>query len=237
MRKIVMFSVAVAMLAMVFSCNKTQTGVKLSNQTDTISWAMGESVALGFQQSGLDIDKDVFLKAIEATLNGGDQPLDNATYQQVLNYANGLILANQRENQQQAMEKAAQDEKTYFAKLEKENPNVIKSDKGFYYEVVTPSPNKNARTGKVGLIAVFDYKGYFTNGQLFDQTYGNRDAITHVIGNPMFQGLIDALCLMPEGSTYRFYFPNELAFGAQGDVNIPPYTAVIYEIALHEIHE
>ena len=74
-------------------------------------------------------------------------------------------------------------------------------------------------------------------GEQFDQSngYSGGEPIIHVVGNPMFPGLLEGMQLMNAGSLYRFYFPNQLAFGANGSEDIPPYTAVIYEVELHEI--
>ena len=52
----------------------------------------------------------------------------------------------------------------------------------------------------------------------------------------MFPGLIEAFQLMNAGSIYRFYFPYQVAFGAQGSGNIPGYTPLIYEVEVHELY-
>ena len=81
----------------------------------------------------------------------------------------------------------------------------------------------------------FDYKSYLMlTGEPYDQTYGKRPPILHVVGEPMFPGLIHAFQLMNAGSIYRFYFPYQLAFGPTGASGIPGYTPFIYEIELHK---
>ena len=101
-------------------------------------------------------------------------------------------------------------------------------------EVVKQGKGPKARFGDV---VRFDYRGYnMITGELFDQTYGQRDPIDHVLGKPMFAGLIEGMQLMNAGSLYRLYVPSALAFGANGTQNIPPYTPVIYEIELHAIN-
>ena len=69
-------------------------------------------------------------------------------------------------------------------------------------------------------------------GKVFENTY-NDHTIVHVLGKPMFEGILDGLQLMNAGSKYRFYFPYRLVAGANG---IPPYTPVAYEVELHEIY-
>lgn len=223
----------IALCNVTISCSRTQTGnVELSTHNDTMNWVIGESMAQSMMASGLEIDKKMILKAIEATFNGEKQPINDSTYNEVLADLNFAIMNNQREQQKKNMADASAVEDEYFKKLLAANPNIKKSDKGFYYEVLKEGTGKIAKKGDV---VVFDYKASLINGQVFDQTYGNRDAITHVVGNPMFQGMQEGLCLMNAGATFRFYFPYQLAFGTEGTPDIPPYSTVIYEIELHKL--
>ena len=84
----------------------------------------------------------------------------------------------------------------------------------------------------------FDYRSYtLLDGEPYDQTYGRRRSIAHVVGKPMFQGLLEGLQLMNAGSLYRFYFPYQLAFGPQGSGDIPGYTPFIYEVEVHKVSD
>lgn len=206
--------------------------VTLHTQNDTLNWVMGENMAIGLQSSGLTLNPELIAQAFLATMNNETQPISDTTYEQAVAYINAMIVAKQRQQRQEQVNTAKATEQQYFDKLLQDNKSIQKSDKGFYYEVLQKGHGPNAKPNEV---VTFDYKAFFTNGQLFDQTYGNRDAITHVLGNPMFQGLQDALCLMNEGAKYRFYFPYETAFGTQGADDIPPCTTMIYEVELHAI--
>ena len=94
---------------------------------------------------------------------------------------------------------------------------------------------RNAREGDR---VSFDYRSFLMfTGEPYDQTYGKREPILHVVGKPMFQGLIEGMQVMNAGSIYRFYFPYQLAFGSQGSGNIAGYTPFIYEVELHEIFD
>ena len=111
------------------------------------------------------------------------------------------------------------------------NPNIHKAPEGYYYEVLQEGRGPKA---KEGLRVRFDFKGTeMQSGNLIEQTYGVREPVIHVLGHPMFEGLIYGLQLMNAGSKYRFYFPYQLVSGANG---IPPHTPVIYEVELHEIY-
>lgn len=239
MKKTFLF-VALAATLILTSCkggSDNQPGasnVKLNSQSDTLSWVMGEYAARTILSTNMAYDQDMVLKAMKAILNGEASPLDDETFSMVLDNMNTQVMLQQQQEIAEQREAADKQEQAYFKKLEKDNPNVKKAPEGFYYEVIKKGHGPNAQYRQV---VFFDYKAYFTNGQLFDQTYGNREPITHVVGNPMFQGMQKAFTYMNAGSTYRFYFPYELAFGVNGTEDIPPCTTIIYEIELHEVRD
>lgn len=215
---------------------------ELHSVKDSLSWAYGQYLALSFSQDYFDtaIDRSLALKAFAYTLNGGKHnKFSDDTAMLIAQYAvaNYTMIM-----QRKAQNKAAQVDSLqtlYFDKLVKTNPNVHRVDMGsmaFYYEVLKPGKGPKAEYAQR---IRFDYKSFnLLNGDPIDQTYGNRDAIIHVVGNPMFPGLIEAFQLMNAGSIYRFYFPYQLAFGAEGSGGVVPgFTPVIYEIELHELYE
>lgn len=238
MKKILLATLSVILLA---SCHKGSTIVvdtektpSFNNINDSLSWALGFSVAQNIAATNVDINRELLMQAIFATLDQKNQPFTQQTTTAMLLDLEKRAAMNRMSNQSNQMEETRQRENVYFAKLQQDNPNVKKSDKGFFYEVLKQG---NGPIAEVGSIVVFDYKGSLTNGHIFDQTYGNREPITHVVSNEIFPGLYEGFLMMPAGSTYRFYFPCELAFGAQGTQQIPPYATVIYEVELHEVQK
>ena len=224
---------AMAVISLV-SCGSKGEKPVLNSERDTVSWVMGQSLAHAAQQGFYKFDEKVLAQAFEHTMNKGAQPLTEEEYNNVLQYINFLATAHDRETARNTVESAKESVSQYFEKLVKENPNVKKADEGFYYEVLREGKGPKAQLGQR---VEFDYRGYhMLTGNLFDQTYGKRTSIIHVLGKPMFEGLQYGMQMMTAGSKYRFYFPQELAFGANGSEGVPPYTALIYEIELHKIY-
>lgn len=230
MKRIVLFGIA----AILFGACCHNANTKLASQNDTLNWAIGVQTAQGIKglkQMGVSVDEKIIVAAMQATLDGKEPRLSGEEYQMALDYINAVIKAGQKQAHEEAVKQATVGEKEFFERLPKENASVKKSDKGFYYEVLKEG---NGPLCKERMVAVFDYSATTLDGTPYDATYGNRDAIVHVVGSPMFQGLIDGLCMMRAGSKYRFYFPHETCIGANAE---SPYSPMIYEVELHEVKE
>lgn len=230
MKKFFTTTLAAAMLVILASCGSHAEKKALTSEQDTLSWAMGMSLAQTVQNGFYDFDEDIVRQAFENTIKGNEQPLDNETYQAALQYIGFLAQQGQKKQAEQASLNSDTQQQQYFEKLETENKNIVKTSEGYYYEVLQPGHGPKAQYGQR---VSFDFKGSnMLTGELIEQTYGNREPIIHVVGKPMFDGILLGLQQMNAGSKYRFYFPYQLVQGASG---IPPYTPVIYEIELHEI--
>lgn len=230
MKKILYLAASALLLV---SCNQNKTP-QLDDAMDSITWVLGRSTAESLMNGPFDnIDQEVFIAAVRTTLNNGVQPISDSIYHETLAMLMHTAQAAATKQSDARSQEVDQLQDAYFAKLTAENPNVKRHPSGFYYEVLKPGTGENA---KFASLIIFDYRSYtMLDGQPYDQTYGKREPITHVVGKPMFPGLIEAFQLMNKGSIYRFYFPYELAFGSQGSGDIPGYTPLIYEIELHNI--
>ena len=214
------------------SCNSSAENTVLNDERDSLSWAIGMSLAQTAQSNFYNFDKEVVLKAFESYLAGEKQPISTDEYNAACQYISYLATTVSHQQTEQKVADNTKRQEEAFAKLVADNPNLKKAPEGFYYEVLREGKGPKAVYGKR---LEFDFKGtnMFT-GELIEQTYGKRGSVIHVLGNPMFEGLIEGMQYMRAGSKYRFYFPHEKVTGAKG---VPPLTPVIYEIELHTIFE
>jgi len=98
-----------------------------------------------------------------------------------------------------------------------------------------------------GLVPDYDdvvkvhYKGYFIDGNKFDSSY-DRGKPNEFGVNGLIKGWTEILQIMPTGSKWEVFIPQNLAYGKDGVGNpekgeyvIPPYSTLIFEIDLLEI--
>lgn len=79
------------------------------------------------------------------------------------------------------------------------------------------------------------YFGMLIDGQVFDSSIARgRPSTFSVVG--LIKGWQEVLQLMPVGSKWRVFIPQELAYGQRGAGHmIAPYSALIFEIELLSI--
>ena len=109
------------------------------------------------------------------------------------------------------------------------------SENGIYYHIVKPSSHQKLNYGdNIKLV----YKGYFLNGQIFDNYAAINPYFEHSIGtqNQLIQGMEMALKLMSYGTEAEFIFPSSLAFGKHGSSTgiVPAYKPLLYKVKILE---
>ena len=118
-----------------------------------------------------------------------------------------------------------------FLEENKTKEGVVTLPSGLQYKII--KEGKGAKPVSSD-IAKVNYRGTLIDGTEFDSSY-SRNApaefgVTHVI-----QGWTEALLLMPVGSKWELFVPQELAYGSADRGTIRPYSTLIFEVELLEI--
>ena len=75
------------------------------------------------------------------------------------------------------------------------------------------------------------YTGKLISGTVFDSSVQRGQPISFNLGG-VIAGWTEGLQLMSVGSKYRFYIPQELAYGSRGMSKIPPYSTLVFDVEL-----
>ena len=116
----------------------------------------------------------------------------------------------------------AMEKDTTFFKQEEAQYKVLVKGNG-------PKPTKDDQVAVV-------YEGRTIDGKVFDATARHgKPNDTFGVSN-LIKGWTEALTLMPVGSKWEIYIPQELAYGARGaGEDIAPYSTLIFTLELQDI--
>ncbi|MDR1652875.1 MAG: FKBP-type peptidyl-prolyl cis-trans isomerase [Prevotellaceae bacterium] len=154
-------------------------------------------------------------------------------------YLNTVMRARQEE-QRAAMKKKREEEmltkyadeklagEKFIAEIAKK-PGIQKTENGVFYEVITQG--KGAIPVDTSIVSV-NYTGRLMNDTIFDSNAQSGKPVEFGL-NGVIKGFSEALKIMPVGSKYRIYIPQELAYGAgQEGGRIPPFAPLIFDLEL-----
>lgn len=105
---------------------------------------------------------------------------------------------------------------------------VIVTESGLQYEVI--KMGKGTKPSATDRVRVH-YHGTLIDGTVFDSSVERGEPITFGL-NQVIAGWTEGVQLMPVGSKFRFYIPQELGYGAREAGSIPPYSTLIFEVEL-----
>jgi len=217
------------------SCGeKAIQGTKMLTEKDSLAYAFGIVNYNALAADSLDLNPLIVAKAM----------LDGKNKKAILTdeSAKGIIMKfiNRRESEK-AAKKAEADKILYkdwiqknedFLAKNKEKQGITITPSGLQYEVIKmgngPKPTSE-NTVKV------NYTGTLIDGTEFDSSIKRKEPAQFPVGN-IIPGWKEALQLMPVGSKFKVYIPQNLAYGATGaGEQIKPYSTLVFEIELLEI--
>ena len=110
---------------------------------------------------------------------------------------------------------------------------VVKTESGLCYKVITEG--KGAIPTYTDKVKVH-YRGTLIDGTEFDSSY-SRNEPTTFRANQVIAGWTEALTMMPVGSKWMLYIPQELAYGSRDLGTIKPFSTLVFEVELLEIEK
>lgn len=230
-----------ALTAILFSaCTNQVTGQKerggtLATNLDSVSYGIGTDIGHNIKQNMVQAGLDSLnLEALFGGLRDGYDSTERIASERVRTLVQTYMIEAQkrqlaaREAEGQATLKAGE----AFLTENGKRTGVITTASGLQYEVLQqgtgpkPTASDNVKV---------NYRGTFIDGREFDSSYRSGQPMTTGLTG-VIPGWTEALQLMPVGSRYKLFIPSNLAWGAQGyGPEIPPYTAVVFEVEMLEI--
>ena len=108
---------------------------------------------------------------------------------------------------------------------------VVTLPSGVQYKVIKAGNGEQPTdTNKV----VVNYEGKLIDGTVFDSSYERKEPATFGV-TQVIKGWQEALKLMPKGSEWELYIPQDQAYGSRETGNIPPFSTLIFKVELVDI--
>ncbi|MDR1544580.1 MAG: FKBP-type peptidyl-prolyl cis-trans isomerase [Prevotellaceae bacterium] len=107
------------------------------------------------------------------------------------------------------------------------------TESGLQYEIL--KEGKGTKPTESDVVKVH-YHGTLIDGTVFDSSVERGEPATFGVGQ-VIKGWTEALQLMPTGSKWKLYIPQELAYGEKNTGSIKPFSALIFEVELLEIEK
>ena len=155
----------------------------------------------------------------------------NMTVEQAQEYIQTVMEKRQAENMKEKYGANKESGEKFLAE-NKNKAGILTTESGLQYEVIRQGTGpKPAATDMVKV----HYEGRLLNDTVFDSSI-QRNTPAEFALNQVIPGWTEGLQLMPVGSKYRFYVPQNLAYGAnENNPQIPPFSTLIFDVELLEI--
>jgi len=121
-------------------------------------------------------------------------------------------------------------EEAFLAQKTKE-PGVQSLGGGLLYKVLRAG--NGAQPTSTSMVTV-DYEGKLIDGTIFDSSYQRGEPASFPVSG-VVAGWQIALKAMHVGDEWEVYIPQYLGYGENGTGNIPPYSTLIFKIALKSV--
>jgi FKBP-type peptidyl-prolyl cis-trans isomerase len=198
----------------------------MSEDLKNVSYCVGMSLGESLMQQNLKgLSVEDLAQAISDTFEGKQLKFTPQEANQIIQ---GFLQAKSEE-QYGANKEAG--EKFLADNAKRDEVTVTAS--GLQYEVL--SEGDGAKPNPTDQVTVH-YHGTLTNGTVFDSSVERGQPATFGL-NQVIKGWTEGLQLMAKGAKYRFYIPQDLAYGATPHPGGPiePYMTLVFDVELLDI--
>jgi FKBP-type peptidyl-prolyl cis-trans isomerase FklB len=201
--------------------------LNLQDSLQKFSYAFGTSIGSNLKAVGFDsLSYNAFSIALQDAIKGEEK--------MAVKEAQKLIQTT-IQGKQEALAKEQSAEGERFLAENGKRPEVVTTESGLQYEIINKSDGTiPIATDKVKV----HYSGTLIEGTVFDSSIERGEPTSFGVSQ-VISGWTEALLLMPVGSKWKVFIPQDLAYGQRGagGGSIPPYAVLIFEMELLAIEK
>lgn len=207
----------------------TNATANLLSESDSVSYAIGLDIASRLKPSFPDLKNEIFVQAIEEAADSTKALID---VKNVGDIVNAYFTKKQAAKAEEA--KAAG---IKFLEENKKKDGVVTTESGLQYTVL--KEGSGAQPKATDNVTVH-YHGTTPEGTVFDSSVKRGEPTSFGL-NQVIKGWTEGVQLMKVGAKYKFFIPQELAYGANapggGQGPIQPYMPLVFEVELIKINK
>jgi len=209
----------------------TTAQLPLTNQLDSVSYLIGQAIAANVMKDMSEVNKDIVMQGLGDGLYNKESMCSDPNNAVLNSYFQEKNRIKTEQAEQENLIAKVEGEK--FLEKNKTKKNVQVTESGLQYIVLKKGNGpKPTATSKVKV----HYHGTTPQGEVFDSSVDRGQPIEFGL-NQVIKGWTEGVQLMPVGSKFKFFIPQELAYGAnpQPGSAIMPYMPLVFEVELLEI--
>ena len=224
-----------------FACGNeggdTTSNDTLNNNIDSVSYAIGINSANGLSQQFAEGNMDAYMRGFKDAIDSNELLIaaeDAKEIIQIFSQKKQMEQMAKQQEEQAAMYGNVKEEGVKFLEENKSKEGVKVTPSGLQYIVLKEGSGKQPTTAST---VTAHYTGMLPDGSVFESSVDKGEPIDFPVTG-VIAGWTEGLQLMKEGAKYKFFIPQELAYGAtprQGGP-IKPYQALVFEVELIKVN-
>ena len=207
---------------------------EINSMEDTVSYILGVNFGENFTNQFPEFNATIFLNGLKNRLHKTEAPLiDSVTAPKIIQAFFQKKQESARSEELKQSEKIKSDG-IQFLEQNKNKKGVITTESGLQYIVMKEGTGQQpTATSNVTV----HYHGTTPEGIVFDSSVDRGEPATFGL-DQVIKGWTEGVALMKEGAKYRFFIPQELAYGANPRPGGPikPYMPLVFEVELLKIN-
>lgn len=230
-RIVFVFSLISVFVISACSQEKKYASVKLKSKEDTVSYYLGLAYGSGIKQAKIDsvFQSEAFQKGLFQAIKEDTLPVSTNEMQGYLS----AFFAELQQNQIKIQYKDYIEQNKAFLVENAKKDSIVSLPSGLQYKVLKMGNGaKPAATDRIRV----HYTGTLIDGTIFDSSYQRNEPAEFNV-NEVIPGWTEIVQLMPVGSKWKVFIPENLAYGGQSSPGSPikPYSTLIFDVELLQI--
>lgn len=201
--------------------------VLLTNEIDSVSYLIGVSVGNNIGKEMSEANIELIIQGFRDAVNQKELACNddgNAILQQYFTNKAGKV-----QGQEDKKNEVFKGESEKFLIDNLKNPEIKMTSSGLQYIILKEGSGDHPKAESTVKV---HYHGTTIEGKVFDSSVDRGEPIEFPL-NQVIKGWTEGLQLMAVGSKFKFFIPQELAYGAQSpSPEIKPYSTLIFEVEL-----